>query len=435
MVSERTNTRKMVCEKKGNFGLLIPSLSESAKKVFGALLALGSASRPQLSDQTDLSKQTVSLAIEELEMSQLVEMTSSRQGHTGRSASVYEIGSKSGWILGVDFGSTHIRLAAIRLDGTLLIERDLSVAGSPNKANTDLADDARAAVRALTDELTDQHGPLYTVCVGLSRAAPRLKDWNSEEDEDDPQDVRSLLESLDIPSSVSFYAENNVNCAVVGEALSNPSQTLRYAAYLQIGVGIGAGIIADGKLLRGADGMAGELRFLPSPFFDDAASNAEEARSSRGIVARYNAGRNGEGDTDVISAKEVFERAARGLPHAIDMVRRLSSGLGLLLAALVAVANPRTIVLGGGVGQNPALLPLLADEARRLRLPVELRASGLGDSATVTGAAFLARSATLSNLLGSHYHPGPSPAGRRMQNIPPEARLSATAVRLGVRGD
>ena len=366
-------------------------------------MALGPSSRPQLSEAAGLSKQTVSLAMEELEVAKLVEVTSSRQGHTGRAASIYDLSRRSGWLLGVDFGSTHIRLAATSLGGSPLVERDLSVSGAPSKANVDFGADARVAVRRVIAELTEERGPLLTACVAFSRAVPRLKDWNSPSELDDPEDVRAILTGLGIPAGVSFYAENNVNCAVLGEAWNDRKRTLRDVVYLQIGVGIGAGIMTNGQLLRGARGMAGELRYLPSPFHDELFSNAEEALSSDGITTRYNRVRNGEDGDDACSAKEIFERAARGLPVADLVLQQQAEGMGLLLAALVAVANPRTIILGGGIGQNPALCPLLEKVARRLRLAIEIRRGDLGESATVAGAALLARSLTLSELLGTHY--------------------------------
>lgn len=382
---------------------LIPALSESAKRVMAALMATGPTSRPQLSEETGLSKQTVSLAMEELAATQLVEVISSRQGHTGRAASIYDLSRRSGWLLGVDFGSTHIRLAATSLGGSLLVERDLAVSGSPNKANADFGADARIAVRRLIAELTEDCGPLLTICVAFSRAVPRLKDWNSSPEPDDPQDVQAILKSLEIPAGVSFYAENNVNCAVLGEAWKHRERPLRDAAYLQIGVGIGAGIMTNGQLLRGVKGMAGELRYLPSPFCGGGFANAEEALSSRGIVARYNRRQAADGQGGARSARDVFDRAAQGQPIALEVLGEEAEGMAVLIAALASVANPRAVILGGGIGQNPALRPLVKAAVRQMSLPVDIWSSELGESATVAGAALLARSLTLAELLGIHF--------------------------------
>jgi predicted NBD/HSP70 family sugar kinase len=376
----------------------VPILSESGKKVLAALIAEGPASRPQLSTQTDLSKQTVSIAMEELGGAGLVEVTSSHQGPTGRSASVYDLGMRSGWILGVDFGSTHIRLAATSLSGEVIVERDVAVSGSPSTANSDFGDDARRAVHALLQELNAQRGRLLGVCVAFSRAVPRLKDWNAAPESDDPSDIRSILAGLEIPSDVAFYAENNVNCAALGEYRYGRGSGHRDIAYLQIGVGIGAGLIADGRLVRGAKGQAGELRYLPSPFVDGGFANAEEALGSAGILKRFSssAGRT-EGKNSV---EEVFAAALAGSESAAAVLRDEACGIAFLVSALVSISNPDTIVLGGGVGQNPALVQHLRAEVESRRLDVQIEVGELRESATVSGAAALARELVLADLLG-----------------------------------
>jgi predicted NBD/HSP70 family sugar kinase len=377
----------------------IPALTESGKRVLGSLLEEGPSSRPRVSTRTGLSKQTVSIAMEELESLGLVEVVSSQQGHTGRSASVYGLGADSGWILGVDFGSTHVRLAATALDGDLILERDVAVSGSPSRANTDYGDDARDAVHALLGELTADRGPLLSVCVAFSRAVPRLKDWNAAPDPDDPADIREILATLQIPENVPFYAENNVNCAALSEYRSGHDFAHDDVVYLQVGMGIGAGIIADGRLVRGSAGQAGELRYLPSPFPGGDFDNAEEALGSAGILARFTAS-NGA-PPRVTTAEGVFAEAAAGSESAQAVLREEAQGIAFLITALVAVSNPTAIVLGGGVGQNAALLPLIQAEIERRRLAVRIELGTLGESATVMGAADLARDLVVEEMIGS----------------------------------
>ena len=378
----------------------VAKLTESGKKTLAVLLALGEVSRPRVSAESGLSKQTVSLAMEELESMGLVEVITSLQGHTGRSASVYGLGRRSGWILGVDFGSTHIRLAATTLGGHLIVERDISVSGSPNTANADFGDDARRAVRALIDELTPGRGALLTVCVAFSRSVPVLCDWNAEPRPAEPKGLWSILAGLDVPKDVAFYAENNVNCAALGELRHGAPTNASAFAYLQVGVGIGAGIIADGRLVRGARGEAGELRYLPSPCRDLGFPNAEKALNSAGVLERYNAVRGREGGRRAEHVQDVFDRAAKGLQHAVSIRQEQVEGIVYLVAAVVATSNPETIVLGGGMGQNRTLLPLVQDAAARFGLQVRIETGALKDSATVAGAAALARDLTLTALLG-----------------------------------
>lgn len=390
--------------------MVLPALTESSKRVLGALLTDGPSSRPRLSSLTGLSKQTVSIAMEELESIGIVEVISSQQGHTGRSASVYGLRAGSGWILGVDFGSTHVRLAATALDGEVILERDVPVSGAPSKANSDHGEDARNAVRALLNELSPRRGPLLSVCVAFSRAVPRLKDWNAEPEPDDPADIRTILSGLQIPPDVPFYAENNVNCAAVSEYRDGRDRDETDIAYLQVGVGIGAGLVSDGRLIRGSGGQAGELRYLPSPFSDARFADAEEALGSEGILSRF-AHASGESEVGT-SVEMIFTAAAAGSEAARSVLRDEAVGIAFLIGALVAVSNPATIVLGGGVGQNEALLPLVCEEVERRRLAVRVELGTLGDSATVMGAAALARELVVGELVGTPSVPTASRSGR-----------------------
>ncbi|SFU11296.1 ROK family transcriptional regulator [Arthrobacter sp. ov118] len=378
----------------------LPKLTESGKKTLAVLLALERVSRPQVSAETGLSKQTVSIAMEELASMGLVEVISSQQGPTGRSASVYGLGRLSGWILGVDFGSTHIRLAATSLSGHLIVERDIAVSGSPNTANADFGDDARRAVKSLIDELTSTRGDLLTVCVALSRAVPALCNWNGETRPDMPADLWEILAGLDVPTNVAFYAENNVNCAALGELRHGGSGASSDFAYLQVGVGIGAGIISNGHLVRGARGEAGELRYLPSPLSDPHFPNAETALNSAGLLERYNRACGPEALGKAESVQYVLNQATKGHQPAVRIRQEQVDGIAYLVAALVAIANPETIILGGGMGQNPTLLPSVREAAERLGLKVRIEPGSLKDAATVAGAAALARDLTLTALLG-----------------------------------
>jgi predicted NBD/HSP70 family sugar kinase len=291
-----------------------------------------------------------------------------------------------------------VRLAATALDGDPILERDVMVPGSPNKANSDYGEDARRAVHALLREMSRKRGSLLGVCVAFSRAVPRLKDWNADPEPDDPADIREILAGLQIPAGVPFYAENNVNCAALSEYRHGRDLDEGDMAYLQVGVGIGAGIIADGRLVRGSRGQAGELRYLSSPFADGRFADAEEALGSAGILARFATA--ARGMTPVTATEQVFAAAAAGSATALEVLREEASGIAFLVSALVATSDPAVIVLGGGVGQNAALIPLVRAELDRRGLSVPVETGSLGESATVMGAAALARELIVGALVG-----------------------------------
>lgn len=380
--------------------MTLPELSDSARKTLAALLTLGPSSRPQLSAWTDLSKQTISLAVEELVEEELVEPISVHQGRTGRAASVYDIGSRSGWLLGVDFGSTHIRLAATSLAGDVLREEDVAVSVPVNTANADFTEDAHAAIAAFIDRVSEEGRRLLAACVALSRSVPSLRDWNRVQPEESfPGDLQRILGGLGIPEDAAFFAENNVNCAALGELRRGAGREESDFAYLQVGVGIGAGIVSEARLVRGAKGQAGELRYLPSPLHPGGYVSAEDALDAVGMIEHFDAVR-GADEAPARSVEDIIGRAAAGSHSASQVLDRQADGVGFLVAALVAVANPAKVILGGGIGQAPAIGDRVVERVRRMGLSVELEPGVLRDSATVAGAASLAREKALDELVG-----------------------------------
>ncbi|WP_411557620.1 ROK family protein [Plantibacter sp. MPB07] len=377
-------------------------MSESAKKVFAALIAGGAASRPSLGTLTDLSKQTVSLAVQELETAGLAEKITSQQGPMGRAAVIYDVGRRSGWLLGIDLGSTHVRVAASTLAGVLIAEREHMIAGAPNQANAILGDAAGTIVRAFIEELEPDHGPLRSVCVALSRSVPELRDWQGA---DLPGgDLPQIIAQIGVPRAIPVYAENNVNCAALGEARHGGARGEHDLAYLQVGVGLGAGIIIGGHLLRGAAGQGGELRKLPvSGLFTPgpAPRNAQHELRAAGLIERYNEARGTEGGADADSSEEVFRRAEAGLSAAQQAVLEEAAGVGHLAAALVAIASPSLIILGGGIGGSARLLPLVRRFLEDQGIDVRVTSGELGSSATVAGAAALAAELHLEHMLGA----------------------------------
>lgn len=371
--------------------------------MLAALIAGGPASRPTLGALTALSKQTVSLAMAELEGKRLSEVTTSQQGPLGRAAAVYDVAATAGWLLGVDLGSTHVRVAATTLTGVLVLEQEHYVEGAPNQANADLGASAGAIIGALIDKLVRTHGPLRSACVALSRSVPVLRDWQGVTNGD--SDLPSIVRQLGIPAHVPVYAENNVNCAALGESRHGCARDESNVSYLQIGVGLGAGVISGGILLRGARGQGGELRRVPANGITSAAEpgvNAEEWLRAEALIQRYNIARGEEGDSDATASAQVFERAKEGFPVARRIVEEEAAGIGHLVAVLIAVASPDLVILGGGIGSNGGLRELVRDYLDRQRLDVRLTGGDLGTAATVAGAAALAAERYLDGLLAPY---------------------------------
>ena len=187
---------------------------------------------------------------------------------------------------------------------------------------------------------------------------------------------------------VEVAIENDVNLAAVGERWRGNSRKARSFAFIAIGTGIGMGIVADGQLIRGSRGAAGEIAYLPlggDPF--DARGQRlgtlETSAASAGIAARYV----GLGGAAGATVREIFDaldhdEAAR---VTLDEVARV---IATAILAVHSVLDPEIVVMGGSIGARPELKARIeAHLARCMRQPIPIEPS--------------ARSARRATLLGA----------------------------------
>ncbi|WP_416968920.1 ROK family transcriptional regulator [Streptomyces sp. 4F14] len=361
-------------------------LSESAGAVFAVLAEAGDATRPRLAQLAGLSKPTVSGAVAELESAGLATRTGTTTGTTGRSAAVYRIGPAAGTVLAVDLGSTHTAVRACTLDGTVVASRTARDEALPAEA-------VRGVLWGLARE---RLGPVRGVVV----AVPDVVRPASGRQRDHPMSpctrpatpsIAAAVDALALPSHLPVHIENNVNCAALAELHEGAAKGRHTFGYLQVGYGIGLGIVVGGHVLRGAGGAAGELARLPYPWLPGRESVLEGMEAYVGAGALMRRVREGWTEGGVPEgAAELFTLAGNGHEAAARFVAGHAREVGRLAAATVAVLDPGLIVLGGGIGANPQLLPGVRAELARLSWPTEVVGSEVGEDATVAGAARLA---------------------------------------------
>jgi len=166
-----------------------------------------------------------------------------------------------------------------------------------------------------------------------------------------------------------------------------------------LGTGVGGGIVADGALLRGAFGGAGELGHVPLGSGVMACACGiercvEPEMSASGLVR---AGR--AAGLEVSSGADVFALAAGGDPAATALIDRLGDRLGAAIAVAVGIVNPDVVVIGGGLAQaGEPLFARVRAAVDRYALPSHRRGlrvvpAALGEQAGVIGAGLLAAQA------------------------------------------
>ncbi|WP_313539991.1 ROK family transcriptional regulator [Leifsonia aquatica] len=358
---------------------------------FEALLKRGVATRPQLSEMLGLSKQTISLAITELQQRTLVEEVPTPAGSLGRTATSYSLHSSAGWVAGVDLGPTRVRVIAGRLDATVIASRTiLNPRPNPSREWPDALDFAAVALAELISHVPESEGGL----VGLGMAVPRPIDAVEDVISSGNSDIKILAPLAPI-APAAIWVENDVNCAALSFSAFARGAAHTTDLYLKVGAGVGAAILVDGAVVRGARGRAGEVRRLA---FGDPAdgTSVEDALGAVGFLKR--AGRIPQGDV-AHQLDELHADAARGSRAADAAVRAHAEGIASLIDTIAAVVDPNRVILTGYSGDRAIVHSLVGEALNRMGGGIELVRDPFGDQASARGAARLASSKILEALL------------------------------------
>lgn len=346
----------------------------------------GPCSRADLARSSGLSKPTVSLALANVERAGLIRLAGRRTGTPGPAAHLYEIRPEAGFVLGLDVGRRFLRGALADLGGTVR-------AKAAQRARAAGALGQVAQLVSLADELTGAAGLARTAVTQVVIGSPGIYDPRR-----DAIAFTGSLAGWALPSVLprlreafgpEVVVENDVDAAALAERAHGHGRDAASFAFVHVGTGIGMGLVLEGKLHRGAHGVAGEIAFLPLAQGhqisekDIRRRGALEAAASAAAVVRA-ARQAGIGGP--VSARRVFALAARGDPRAAAVVAAEARLVARAICAVVTVADPELVVLGGGIGQAPGFAAAVSEELRGLA-PVmpEIRVSALGADAVVDG--------------------------------------------------
>ncbi len=212
-----------------------------------------------------------------------------------------------------------------------------------------------------------------------------------------------LAETLGLP----VFVHNDGHAAAVGEWAVGAAAGAVDAVVVVLGTGIGGGIIAGGRLLRGHLGSAGRIGHLSvevggRPCWCGARGCIEQYASGSAVARDAQAAIDGGAATSLralgrpLTAADVVRAARSEDGLALGLLSEAGRHLGAALVSVVNMLSPQVIVVGGGLAEAGPLLLGPAEEVLRERLPlpvwasVEVRPSQLGYRAAVAGAGLLA---------------------------------------------
>lgn len=373
-----------------------PPASHSPGGGYGDLLQIvrdpQGATRAQLIARSGLSRTTVNQRLDALLGAGYVVPTSVHQPTGGRPAEVFRVNPAAGYLLLADVGGSHARVALSDLGGTLLAARedDVDPALGPGPVVeyvSAMFDEVLAEAGAPRDRVRGLGiGVPAPVEVGTGRVVkPRgLPGWDGL--------VVPELFAGRYPGLIAV--DKDANAMALGEyRLARRRDAVM--VLIKVGMGIGMGIVAHGRLLVGDQGAAGDIGHMPR------GSGVTCRCGQIGCVeatagGRYIAQQLADAGVDVRTSAEIDALVHGGHADAVRLVRETGRRVGEVVAEAVSLLNPSRVVLGGGlVGESDDLLASVREVVYRTSHPLatgnlRIEPSVLGGTAGLWGAAELA---------------------------------------------
>jgi fructokinase len=297
--------------------------------------------------------------------------------------------------IGIDLGGTKIEIVALDARGEECFRKRIATPRGDYRATV-------AAIAALVHDAEAAVGPA-TVGIGMpgtiSPATGLVKNANSTWLNGQPL-ARDIVRALDRDVQLA----NDANCFALSEAVDGAAAGQPIVFGVIIGTGTGGAIVADGRVLVGANAIGGEWGHNPMPWpgpdgwpgplcYCGRTGCIETFLSGPGM-SRDHASRTGE-DLDAMT---IAARAQAGDAAADVTLQRYEQRMGRALASIINVVDPHVVVLGGGLSNIPRLyerVPALWQPyVFSDRVVTTLRRARFGDSSGVRGAAWLGQPST-----------------------------------------
>lgn len=309
-------------------------------------------------------------------------------------------------VIGLDLGGTKLSGAIFNENGTILFKNS-----SPlnRKAGSEVGELIINLLDGLLSVSTEKGIEIKSigVCIpGIYWAktgsvwAPNINGWENYQ----------LLEELTSHLSgknISVFIDSDRACYVLGEVWQGSAKECKDVIFMAVGTGIGAGVLINGEVLRGANDIAGAIgwlalerpykeKFIQCGCYEYYASGDGLARSAEEII-HSSPGYAGElKSLSSITSYDVFKAYKNNDEVAVKVISQGIELWGMAAANLVSLFNPEKIVFGGGVfGPASEFVGEIYNEAKKWAQPISItkvkfEKSQLGSDAGLIGAGYLA---------------------------------------------
>ena len=376
-------------------GALHQLRTANRRHVIETLRSHGSMTRSALARATGLSRTTISTLLAELVEQGLVAEGSAeaaRKG-AGRPATVVRLDPAAGAALSIDVGARHLAVAVGDLAHQVLAERWIALPAGHRSA------EGMEQAAKIASELLAEAGVVTSSVIGVAMGLPApisqpdglvassniLPGWAGVQ----------VADEMSARLGMPVFIENDSNLGALAESAWGAGAGFDQLAYIKAATGIGAGLVQDGKLFRGTTGTAGEIGHTT------VAEDGPICRcGNRGCLELYAGGAAllealRQSHPQIETLEQVVTLAHENHPACARVLADAGSHIGVAIANLINLFNPRRIVVGGELaGAGETLLQPMRVAAERSAVQtaveaVEIVPGVLGHRAEVLGGLAL----------------------------------------------
>ncbi|SDK18630.1 ROK family transcriptional regulator [Sediminibacillus albus] len=375
--------------------------------ILNKIRTCGPISRAQIAKETNLTPPTVGSIVKELIEQGIVKESSLGTSQGGRKPTMLVINNTGFYVIGVDAGPRTMKFGLADLSGKLIDERmipiDKKITGSQFvdtliKGVKELLSTHSSLTEKIIGIGVAMHG-VVRVKEGISLFAPNLNLHNV-----------AIKQELEKAFDYEVKVENDARAMALGESWFGNSEGVKSMLALNIGSGIGAGLIIDGKLYHGEYDIAGEIGHMTLDINGElctcgnqgclqtvASGPAIEKKAKQLLIQGKGTilAELADADPSQITGKLVHQAAVQGDQGSRQILADTGYYIGIGLTNLIHVINPSKIVIGGGVSNAgsyilDAVKRTIADRALTTEAKqTEISISSLQENATVLGAVAL----------------------------------------------
>ena len=350
-------------------------------------------SRAQIAKETNLTPPTVSSNVKELIEQGIVKESVLGESQGGRKPTMLLINNEEFYMIGVDAGPNSIDCILTDLSGKIC-KRSSEILTKPITEHEFLTLLKKCIHSCLADSTSydskiigigvAMHG-VVDIASGISLYAPILSLTNM-----------SIKEELEMEFELEVKVENDARAMALGESWFGNHGELSSMLVMNIGLGVGAGLVIEGDLYHGAQNIAGEVGHMTIDLHGQVCECGNRGCLQTFITGPAIAERSMEIRPEQrLTAEKVYELAIVGDKELENLLKETAMVIGIGLTNLIHIINPQKVVLGGGVtNAQEILLPVILQTiAERALTPqakqTEVVITTLGNDATLIGAVSL----------------------------------------------